>query len=397
VGQPVPPPDDAWPTLEERPLEATRETVVDQAPIGAPPPPDRRIGAGMLLALGAVALVAVGILVAYLLTHRGDDQTTTVVVTAPAAPGAAKVSVPRVVGLDSTEAAGKLAQAGLRPKLVFRKGGGTNGKVLEQRPEQATRLAKGSPVTLIVASGAAKLSVPTVTGQSFTDARAKLEAAGLRPTRTEVTSDKPPGTVVDQAPDGGAKVNKGAVVTLSVARAQQTTTLATTTAATTTGATTTGATTTSPSTTTGSPSTPTPTSATMPDVSGQTEQAAVTAMIKAGLLASLAFVPAEDPLGTVEQQAKPEGTTLPYHAHVQVNISRGPGTKEDMAVPNAIGQTLTQAVATMNGAQLRLIYVKLPVTAKSQVGKIVQQSPLAAGKAPQNAQVLVYLGVSSTG
>jgi beta-lactam-binding protein with PASTA domain len=118
-------------------------------------------------------------------------------------------------------------------------------------------------------------------------------------------------------------------------------------------------------------------------------------MNKVGVLASLAFVPADDPLGTVEQQAKPEGTTLPYRSHVQVNISRGPGTKEDVAVPNAIGQTLTQAVATMNGAQLRLIYVKLPVTAKSQVGKIVQQSPLAGGKAPQNAQVLVYLGVNA--
>jgi beta-lactam-binding protein with PASTA domain len=135
----------------------------------------------------------------------------------------------------------------------------------------------------------------------------------------------------------------------------------------------------------------------MPDVSGQTEQAAVTSMIKSGILASLAFVPSDDPLGTVEQQAKPAGTKLPYHAHVQVNVSRGPGTKDDVAVPNAIGQTLMQAVATMNGAQLRLIYVKLQVTVKSQVGKIVQQSPLAGGKAPENAQVLVYLGVSSGG
>jgi beta-lactam-binding protein with PASTA domain len=359
---------------------------VEPAPVGAPPPPDRRIGAGMLLALGAVLLVAAGALVAYLLTHRGDDQTTTVVVTTPATPGAAKVSVPRVVGLDEADAASRLSQAGLRPKIVFRQGGGANGKVLAQRPESATRLAKGSPVTLVVASGVAKLPVPSVTGQPFPAAVAKLEAAGLRPARTDVTSDKPQGTVVDQAPDGGAKVAKGSVVTLSVARAQ------TTTGATTTGATTTGATTTS-STTTGATSAPT--SATMPDVSGQTEQAAVTAMNKAGILASLVFVPSEDPLGTVEQQAKPEGATLPYRAHVQVNVSRGPGTKDDMTVPNAIGQTLTQAVATMNGAQLRLIFVKLPVTSKSQVGKIVQQSPLAGGKAPQNAQVLVYLGVSS--
>ena len=48
------------------------------------------------------------------------------------------------------------------------------------------------------------------------------------------------------------------------------------------------------------------------------------ALGQAGILASLAFVPSSDPLGTVSQQAKPSGTTVPYHAHVQINISRGP-------------------------------------------------------------------------
>ena len=57
-----------------------------------------------------------------------------------------------------------------------------------------------------------------------------------------------------------------------------------------------------------------------------------------------------------------------------------------------IGQTLQQAVAAVNGAHLRLIYVKFPVSSRSQAGKIVQQSPLAGGHAPQNAQVLVFFG-----
>ena len=41
---------------------------------------------------------------------------------------------------------------------------------------------------------------------------------------------------------------------------------------------------------------------------------------------------------------------------------------------------------------LRLIFVKLPVTVRRQAGKIVQQSPLGGNNAPQNAQVLVFLG-----
>jgi beta-lactam-binding protein with PASTA domain len=135
----------------------------------------------------------------------------------------------------------------------------------------------------------------------------------------------------------------------------------------------------------------------MPDVTGQTEQAAVTAMNGAGVLASLAFVPGEDTLGTVLQQAKPAGTTLPFHTHVQINVSKGPNAQNDVTVPTAIGKTLDQAVSAMNAAQLRLIYVKFPVTSPSQVGKVVQQSPLAGGRAPQNAQVLVYLGVLQKG
>jgi beta-lactam-binding protein with PASTA domain len=135
----------------------------------------------------------------------------------------------------------------------------------------------------------------------------------------------------------------------------------------------------------------------MRDVAGQTEQAAVTELAKAGILPSLFFVPAQDPLGTVEQQAKPANSTLPYHTHVQINVSRGPGDKPQVAVPNVVSRTLGDAVSVLNAAQLRLIYVKYPVTSRAQIGKVVQQSPLGGNHAPTNAQVLVFLGALTTG
>lgn len=252
-----PTPPDAWPTPEGTTLLPEHETVVVQSSPPAGPPPDRRIGAGMLLALGAIALVGVGVLIAWLLIHKNHPQTgTTIVVT-------------------------------------------TN------------------PVTTTA-----------------------------------------------------------------------TTTSATTTSATTTGATTTAATTTAPTTTAPAP----PQSVTVPDVQGQKEAAAAQALGQAGLLASLAFVPGSDPLGTVTGQAKPSGTTLPYHSHVQINVSRGPNDNPLQQVPNVIGRSLQDAVSTMQGAHLRLIYLKYPVSSQAQAGKIVQQSPLGGGQAPQNAQVLVFLG-----
>lgn len=336
-------PTEAWPTPNgDDPAYVRREeTLVGGAPPPPPgyadpaaPPPDRRIGAGMLLGLAALLLVAGGIALAWYLTHRDTkSQVTTVLVTT--APTTTQQS-------------------------------------------QATTTAK-KPVVV------KKSVVPTVVGMQVSDAQATFDKLGLKTTVKQVTANEAAGTVVGQAPKAGEKLARGSYVTLAVAKANSSTT--------TQASTTSPATTTAPAATTTAPTpAPQPTSATMPDVTSQTEAAAAQAMSAAGILPSLFFVPGSDPLGTVEQQAKPAGTKLAYHAHVQINVSSGPGDKPKESVPNVIGKSLQDAVSSVNGANLRLIYVKLPVTARSQAGKIVQQSPLGGNQAPQNAQVLVFLG-----
>jgi beta-lactam-binding protein with PASTA domain len=340
---------DNWPTT------MTEETLVGRGtpppagyyPPPAPPPPGNRVGAGMLLGLVAALLIAAGLAAAWFFTHRDTKtQVTTVVVsTAP----------------TTTQA----------------------------------RVTTNSAKRVVVK----KATVPRVIGMPVSDANAIFKRLGLKTVVTLVSSSKKAGTVVDQGPGANTKLAKGSFVTLAVAKASHpkstTTTQATTTtpASTTTAQTTSTQTTTTPAaTTTASTPAPQPTSATMPDVSSQTEAQAAQAMAAAGILPSLFFVPGSDPLGTVEQQAKPAGTKLGYHAHVQINISSGPGDKPKEQVPNVIGRTLQDAVSSLNAAHLRLIFVKLPVTTRSAAGKIVQQSPLGGNQAPQNAQVLVFLG-----
>jgi beta-lactam-binding protein with PASTA domain len=321
VSQPTLP--DSWPTPEDSTLVRQRETVVDGTPPPpAPPPPDRRIGTGMLLGLGALVLVAAGILIAWLLTHRSGDTTaatTVVVTTASSTTVAPKVAVPRFVGMKESDALVRAGQVGLQPKEVFKPTKAPKGVVISQRPPQGSELARGATVTLVVDSTA---KTTTLTTSSTT------------PTTTQSA--------------------------------------------------------TTPTTTAAAP--PQPQTATVPDVAGQKEAAAVTAFRNAGILASIVFVPGSDPLGTVAQQAKPSGTTVPYHSHVQINISRGPNDNPLVPVPNVIGKSLPEAVSGLNAAQLRLIYVKYPVTSRAQAGKVVQQSPLSGAQAPQNAQIVVYLG-----
>ncbi|MFL5952509.1 MAG: PASTA domain-containing protein [Gaiellaceae bacterium] len=394
-----PPPDDAWPTPEDATV-VREDTLVGAQPPGPPPPggppADRRIGAGMLLALGALALVAIGILAAWFLTHRdnGHDTTTVVVTTAPSTSVPPKVSVPHFVGLKEQEALVRLGQVGLRPHEVFKPAKAPKGVVISQKPPEGTEVRRGSEVTLVVDSGAPKVAVPDVIGDSLADAQTMLDSLGLRTTKTEIPSDKPAGTVLDVTPKPGAKLAKGSTVTLTVAK-QTTTTSATTTGATTTGATTTPTTT---ATTTARTTTPAqPTSSTVPNVVGKTEAQAATALANVGILASVVFVPGTDPLGTVVGQAKPAGTTVPFHSHVQINVSRGPNNNPNTRVPDVVGQTLQQAIATLNAAHLRLLYLKFPVTSRAQAGKVVQQSPLDGAQAPQNAQVIVYLGAYKAG
>jgi beta-lactam-binding protein with PASTA domain len=331
VSDPTPP--DSWPTPEDETVVQQRETLVGGTPPPAAPPPagppsDRRIGAGMLLALGVLVLIAAGILIAYLLTHRSDHKaaTTVVVTTAQSTTVPPKVAVPRFVGMKEQDALVRAGQVGLQPKEVFKPTKAPKGVVISQNPQEGSELAHGATVTLVVDSTAKATTTPTATSTS------------------------------------------------------------TTTQATTTNATLT----TAPTTTAAAP--PQPQSATVPDITGQKEAASVTSLGNAGILASIVFVPASDPLGTVVQQAKPAGTTVPFHSHVQINVSRGPNNNPLESVPNVVGKTLQEAVSALNAAHLRLIYLKYPVTSQAQAGKVVQQTPLGGAQAPQNAQVVVYLG-----
>lgn len=384
-------PDDfgIWPTLNEDPTGVLERDTLAGAPGPPPgmpppagPPPGYGLGLGMLLGLLVAALVAAGVVLAWYVTNRrASPPVTTVVTSAPTAGAvaAAKVVVPKVAGLKEEQALVRLAAAGLQPKELHRQTPQPTGTVVSQQPSASTRVAKGTIVRIVVDGGAPMVAMPDVVGRAYGDARSQLDKLGLTATETEVTSTKPAGTVVDQAPKPGTRLAKGGNVTLSVAKAPPATTTNAAQATTTTAA------------------PPPPESATVPDLGGDGEAAAAQALWQAGIFPSFVFVPATDPLGTVEQQARQSGNTVPYHAHMQVNLSRGPGQKPNERVPNVVGQALQQAVSTLNGAHLRLLYLREPVSSRTSLWKVEQQTPPAGAHAPRNAQVLVFVTVYTSG
>jgi beta-lactam-binding protein with PASTA domain len=367
-----------WPVPDERlqPNVAESETLVGVVgpPAGARRWYDDHLAAGLIALLVLVLLVAGA---AYYLHQRHHHHTaapprTVVVTTVAKAKTPPPKAMPPLVGLTQQAAVARLQRMHVSATVVQHPSSRPSGTVVSQRPAQASALTATTPVTLVVSTGVTKIAVPNLVGQPVAQARASLTGLGLRTATTSVTmAGKTAGTVVDQAPKPGKKLAKNGLVTLSVVKAPGA------------GKTATTGTTTAPSSQ--------PQSATVPDVSGQEEPAAVQALAQAGILPSLVFVSSSDPLGTVEAQAKPQGTTVPYHSHLQINVSSGQNpTTEQM--PNVVGSTLQQALARINGAHLRMLYVKLSVP-RNQAGKIVQQTPLPGSGAPQGAQVLVFLGV----
>ena len=144
----------------------------------------------------------------------------------------------------------------------------------------------GSTVTLVISTGRQAFTVPTVLGKQVADATAQLEGAGFQVATVKQVSQQPPGTVLSQTPSGNAKAPKGTTVTLTVAKMSN--------------------------------------KVAVPNVVGQSENAAINQLASAGFTAQTSDQPvanqAQD--GTVLRQSPPAGTNHRRGATVMLVIGR---------------------------------------------------------------------------
>jgi eukaryotic-like serine/threonine-protein kinase len=142
-------------------------------------------------------------------------------VTARVSAGPGTAPVPEVVGLSQGDAEDALTQAGFKPKIERQYSDTVaKGAVIASNPAQGEEITKGRTVTLTVSRGRQGEAVPQVTGLSRADAEAQLDDAGLTANVSEKESSKDPGTVLSQDPPAGTTVDKGATVSLVVAKAR---------------------------------------------------------------------------------------------------------------------------------------------------------------------------------
>ncbi|WP_329554046.1 Stk1 family PASTA domain-containing Ser/Thr kinase [Streptomyces sp. NBC_00696] len=216
------------------------------------------------------------------------------------------VSTPNFIGQTQTAAKTMADNIGL--KLSFTSKTCENqvkGKICTQDPDPTTSVKKDSTVNLVVSTGAPKVVVPSVVGQSVDDATSTLEGDKYKfvvKTKQKVSGEDP-GTVLDQDPALGAEVQKGTTITLTVAKAQA--------------------------------------KSTVPDVSGKSCDDAKAQMQQNDLVGNCTEVATTDTNlnGKVVATSPAAGTQVDKNSAVNIQIGKVSQTQ----VPNVVGQTVKNA------------------------------------------------------
>lgn len=150
--------------------------------------------------------------------EAGDEAGVGSTVTITVSTGPENVTVPDVRrrGLDAARAT--LEGAGLsvgnvteEPSTDF-----SPGTVIRQDPGPTAQVPEGSSVDLVLAAALETVTVPSIAGNTTSDAETKLANAGFDTATAEVESDEAAGTVIGSDPPEGTDVEPGTTITILV-------------------------------------------------------------------------------------------------------------------------------------------------------------------------------------
>jgi beta-lactam-binding protein with PASTA domain len=132
---------------------------------------------------------------------------------------ATTVAVPSVINLTQVQAVAKLRSMGFGTAVSTATSPSEKGKVIDQNPRPAERVAAKTTVNLTVSSGPGEVAVPDVTSFNVVSAVAAIKNVDLIPGQVESVDDPTvaKGKVIETVPKAGSPVAVGSVVTLKVA------------------------------------------------------------------------------------------------------------------------------------------------------------------------------------
>ena len=132
------------------------------------------------------------------------------------------ITVPNVIGNKESSAKSTLQDLGLNVKTEE----GTSdsvgkGEVCKQSIEAGTSVSTGSTITITISTGSSsssRVSVPSVTGMTNSEATAELKNAGFDVNKQYATGKED--EVIEQSPSGNSRAEKGSTVTITIGTGQ---------------------------------------------------------------------------------------------------------------------------------------------------------------------------------
>jgi eukaryotic-like serine/threonine-protein kinase len=131
--------------------------------------------------------------------------------------GASERTVPAVAGQSERSAVRELTRATFRVEAEKRPSADVAaGRAIGTRPPAGTEVDAGSRVRLLVSSGPRQVDVPNVVGLTRSSAERAIERRGLAVSVDRSPSDAPEDEVISQSPEGGATLDEGSPVTITI-------------------------------------------------------------------------------------------------------------------------------------------------------------------------------------
>ncbi len=256
--------------------------------------------------------------------------------------GPASIAVPNVVGDTQAAATTAITGAGLVAGTVTKQSSSTvaSGSVISESPVAGTSVSAGSAVNLVVSSGPAQVSVPNVVGDTQAAATTAITGAGLvaGTVTKQSSSTVASGSVISESPVAGTSVSAGSAVNLVVSSG--------------------------------------PASIVVPNVVGDTQAAATTAITGAGLVAGTVTKQSSSTVasGSVISESPVAGTSVSAGSAVNLVVSSGPAP---ISVPNVVGDTQAAATTAITGAGLVAGTVTKQSSSTVASGSVISESPVA--------------------
>lgn len=203
-----------------------------------------------------------------------------------------------------------------------------------------------------------EVSVPDVVGKQMALARQILEDGKLRVNVAETyDASVPPGQVVSQSPESGAKVKEDRLVTIYVSKGGE--------------------------------------NVDIPDLKGLSKSSATERLQKMSLIVGSVYEKhSDEEPGTVISQDPAPGTKSSRGQAVDITVSRGPKTKR-VAVPDLTGASMESAKSSLSSKGLRAGSITRSAS-RQAAGTVISQSPVAGSELEEGSTVDIVLAQPQT-